>query len=334
MLKNILKNRHLLTLLDYTPEEINYLLELAAELKKGARQGVYPQYLKNKSVVLIFEKTSTRTRCSFQNGAQQLGAHCTYISSNSQIGIKETVADTARVLGRLYDGIEYRGKLQTDVELLAKHSGSVVWNGLTDDFHPTQAFADLLTVRENLGTDLQGKKIVFFGDIRTNTAVSLMIAASKMGMHYVGAGPKELMPSQDLITKVQKFAAASGGSVTFDDKAIHAAHDADVLYTDVWVSMGEPDSIWNERVRLLKPYQVNKQILGAAKQSAIFLHCLPAFHNLDTRITAEKGPIFGMDAFEVTNEVFESVQSKVFDQAENRMHTIKAIMAATLGENN
>lgn len=332
MLNNSLKNRNFLTLLDFTSTDIKYLLELAAELKAQAKQCNFPKYLKDKSIALIFEKTSTRTRCSFQTGAQQMGAHVTYISSNSQMGIKETVQDTAHVLGRFYDGIEFRGSKQSDVEDLAKYSGKVVWNGLTDDYHPTQTLADFLTVQEHLGHNLKGKKLVYFGDTRNNVAVSLMIGCAKMGMHFVGAGPKHLLPKANLLAECKQMALETGGTVTFDDDAMHAAQGADILYTDVWVSMGEPDSIWVERVAELRPYQINAEIMAAAKDTAIFLHCLPAYHNLDTKIGATKGPIFNLDAFEVTDEVFRSPQSKVFDQAENRLHTIKAIMAATLGE--
>lgn len=327
-----LKGKSFLTLLDFTPEEINYLLDLSAKLKQNKKTKKERQSMKNKNIVLIFEKASTRTRCAFEVAAFDQGANITYISSGSQMGIKETVADTARVLGRMYDGIEFRGSKHSDVELLAKYAKVPVWNGLTDQYHPTQILADLLTIKEHLGNNLKAKKLVFYGDARNNMGNSLMIGCAKMGMNFTAAAPKELWPHEDLIKKCQAIAKVTGSKIEFVNDALKAAQNADVIYTDVWVSMGEPENVWQERIKLLSPFQVNQKIMQTANKSAIFLHCLPAFHNKKTKIGKEMGDKFKLEEFEVTNQVFESLRSKVFDQAENRLHTIKAVMVATIGE--
>lgn len=328
-----LKGRNFLTLLDFTPEEINYLLELSMSLKKAKKAKTETQRMRNKNVVLIFEKTSTRTRSAFEVGAFDQGAHVTYISSSgSQIGVKETIADTARVLGRMYDGIEFRGSKHTDVETLAKYAGVPVWNGLTDSYHPTQILADFLTIKEHVNNDLKGIKLVFFGDARNNMGNSLMIGSAKMGLHFVACAPKAQWPDPSLVKKCQEIAKSTGAKIELNEKPLLAAKNADVLYTDVWVSMGEPESVWAERINLLSPYQVNKKLMDQAKSKAIFLHCLPAYHNKDTKIGKEMGDKFNRSDFEVTDQVFESKQSKVFDQAENRLHTIKAVMVATIGD--
>ena len=327
-----LKGRNFLTLKDFSPEEITYLIDLAADLKDKKKKGIPVNHYVGKNVALIFEKTSTRTRCSFEVAAHDMGMGTTYLDpSGSQIGKKESIPDTARVLGRMYDGIEYRGYGQEIVEELAKYAGVPVWNGLTNEYHPTQMLADLLTIREHLG-DYKGSKFVYMGDARYNMGNSLMIACAKMGMHFVACTSKEYFPSKELVEQCEEYAKASGGSVTLTEDVESGTKDADVIYTDVWVSMGEPDEVWAERIKVLSPYQVNKKVMDNAKDSAIFMHCLPAFHDLKTKIGKEVYEKFGMKELEVTDEVFESEQSVVFDEAENRMHTIKAVMVATLGE--
>ena len=334
-----LKGRNFLTLKDYTEEEITYLLDLAAELKEKKKKGILVDTLKGKNVALIFEKTSTRTRCAFEVAAHDLGMGSTYLDpSGSQIGKKESIADTARVLGRMYEGIEYRGFGQEIVEELAKYAGVPVWNGLTNEDHPTQMLADLLTIREHLG-HLKGVKLVYMGDARYNMGNSLMIACAKMGMHFVACAPKKYFPDealvkecQELVKECQEFAAISGATITLTEDVAEAVKGADVVDTDVWVSMGEPDEVWTERIKDLTPYKVTKEVMDAAGPQAIFLHCLPSFHDLKTKIGKEMGERFGVSELEVTDEVFESSQSVVFDEAENRMHTIKAVMLATLSE--
>ena len=327
-----LKGRNFLKLMDYTPEEIIYLIDLAAELKEKKKQGILHDSLIGKNIALIFEKTSTRTRCSFEVAAHDLGMHVTYLDpSGSQIGKKESIPDTARVLGRMFDGIEYRGYGQEIVEELAEYAGVPVWNGLTNEFHPTQMLADMLTIREHLGR-LKGVKLVYMGDARYNMGNSLMIACAKMGMDFVACTAKEYFPADELVQQCEEYAKASGGSITLTEDVMTGTKDADVIYTDVWVSMGEPDEVWAERIKALSPYQVNKNVMENAKETAIFTHCLPAFHDLKTTIGQEVYEKFGLKELEVTDEVFESPQSVVFDEAENRMHTIKAVMAATLGE--
>ena len=326
-----LKGRSFLTLKDFTPEEIGYLLDLSAEYKEKKKQGILTDTLKGKNVALIFEKTSTRTRCAFEVAAHDLGMGTTYLDpTGSQIGKKESIPDTARDLGRMYEGIEYRGFGQDIVEELAKYAGVPVWNGLTNEYHPTQMLADLLTVREQLG-HLKGVKLVYMGDARYNMGNSLMIACAKMGMHFVACAPKKYFPNEELVKQCQEYAAQSGATITLTEDVAEGTKNADVIYTDVWVSMGEPDEVWEERIRELTPYKVTAKVMGNAKDSAIFLHCLPAFHDLKTKIGKEMSGRFGIQDMEVTDEVFESAQSKVFDEAENRMHTIKAVMAATLG---
>ena len=316
-----LKGRNFLTLKDFTPEEITYLIDLAAELKAKKKAGELHEYYRGKNIALIFEKTSTRTRCSFEVAAHDLGMGSTYLDpTGSQIGKKESIADTARVLGRMYDGIEYRGYGQDIVEELAKYAGIPVWNGLTNEYHPTQMLADMLTIREHFG-DLKGRKLVY-----------MMIACTKLGMHFVACTTERYFPNTELVALCEKYAQASGGSVTLTEDVEVGTKDADVIYTDVWVSMGEPDEIWEERIRDLTPYKVTAQVMKNAGEKAIFLHCLPAFHDLKTKIGKEMGERFHLTDMEVTDEVFESAQSKVFDEAENRMHTIKAVMVATLGE--
>ena len=324
------RGRSFLTLLDYTPDEINYLLNLAAEFKRMKANGVEHKWLTDKQVVLLFEKTSTRTRCAFEVGARDLGMGVTFLDpGSSQMGKKESLADTAKVLGRMYDGIEYRGFKQSVVEDLARYSGVPVWNGLTDDFHPTQMLADILTVKEEFG-DIRGRKLTFFGDARNNVANSLMVVCAKLGMHFCACGPKELMPKAELVEKCQAVAAETGAVLEFTDDVAQGAKDCDVLYTDIWVSMGEPDSVWEQRIKLLLPFQVNQKVMDMAKPNAIFMHCLPSFHDTNTTIGAQVAKDFGVTEMEVANEVFEGPQSVVFDEAENRMHTIKAVMYATL----
>ena len=326
-----LKGRHFLTLKDYTPEEIAYLLDLAADLKDKKKKGILVDTCRGKNVALIFEKTSTRTRCAFEVAAHDLGMGTTYLDpSGSQIGKKESIADTARVLGRMYDGIEYRGYGQEIVEELARYAGVPVWNGLTNEYHPTQMLADLLTIREHFGR-LRGIKLVYMGDARYNMGNSLMVACAKMGLDYVACAPKKYFPDKELVEQCRTFAARSGASITLTEDVTEGTRGADVIYTDVWVSMGEPDEVWEERIRELTPYKVTKAVMDNAGEKAIFLHCLPAFHDEKTRIGKEMGERFFIKDMEVTDEVFESPRSKVFDEAENRMHTIKAVMAATLG---
>lgn len=327
-----LKGRNFLTLKDFTPEEIIYFLDLAEDLKQKKKKGIPIDVHRGKNIALIFEKTSTRTRCAFEVAAHDLGISTTYLAEGSQIGKKESIADTARVLGRMYEGIEYRGYEQTIVEDLAKYSGVVVWNGLTNEYHPTQMLADMLTIREHYGK-LKGLKMVYFGDARYNIGNSLAIVCSKLGINLVLCSPKKYAPSAELLKKCEIWCKESGGSVTLTESTDEAAKDADILYTDVWVSMGEPDEIWAERIKDLKPYQVNKEIMAKAKPTAIFMHDLPSFHDLNTKIGKVIGEKFGLTAMEVTDDVFESKQSVVFDEAENRMHTIKAVIAATLGYN-
>ena len=326
-----LKGRNFLTLKDFTHEEIEYLLELAADVKDKKKKGVPVNKYQGRNIALIFEKTSTRTRCSFEVAANDMGMGVTYLEPlSSQIGKKESIADTARVLGRMYDGIEYRGFGQDIVEELARYAGVPVWNGLTNEYHPTQMLADLLTIREHLGS-IKGVKMVYMGDARYNMGNSLMVACSKMGLHFTACTSKEYFPDAKLVEQCNEYAKESGGSVTLTEDVQSGTKDADVIYTDVWVSMGEPDEVWEERIKKLSPYQVNKKVMDNAAKDAIFMHCLPAFHNLETKIGKEVYEKFGMKELEVTDEVFESGQSVVFDEAENRMHTIKAVMMATLG---
>lgn len=326
-----LKGRNFLTLKDFTAEEIIYLVDLAAELKEKKKKGIQVDTLRGKNVALIFEKTSTRTRCAFEVAAHDLGMGTTYLDpSGSQIGKKESIRDTARVLGRMFEGIEYRGFGQEIVEELAKYAGVPVWNGLTNEYHPTQMLADMLTIREHLG-HLKGVKLVYMGDARYNMGNSLMIACAKLGMHFVACAPEKYFPNAVLVEECQGYAKESGGSITLTEDVKAGTKDADVIYTDVWVSMGEPDEVWEERIRELTPYKVTKEVMENAGEKAIFLHCLPAFHDWETKIGKEMGERFNLKEMEVTDEVFESEQSVVFDEAENRMHTIKAVMAATLG---
>lgn len=325
-----LKNQHFLKLLDLTPEEINGLLDLAADLKAKKKAGIPHRLCEGKSIALIFEKTSTRTRCAFEVAAADLGMHPTYLDpSGSQIGKKESIADTARVLGRMYDAIEYRGYGQTIVEELAKFAGVPVYNGLTNEFHPTQILADFLTIREHFGT-LSGKKLVYMGDARYNMGNSLMVGCAKMGMHFVACAPKKYFPNAELVARCRAVAKDTGAVLEFIEDPMTATKNADVIYTDVWVSMGEPDEVWEERIRDLSPYQVNKKLMDNAGEGCRFMHCLPAFHDLNTTIGKQIHDKFGIDCMEVTDEVFESERSIVFDEAENRMHTIKAVIAATL----
>ena len=326
-----LKGRSFLKLLDFTPEEILYLIDLSAELKEKKKKGISTQDLhRGKNVALIFEKTSTRTRCSFEVAAHDLGMGTTYLDpSGSQIGKKESIADTARVLGRMYEGIEYRGFEQEIVEELAKYAGVPVWNGLTDEFHPTQMLADMLTIREKLGR-LKGVKLTYMGDARYNMGNSLMVVCAKLGMHFTACTTPKYFPDKALVETCEKIARQSGATITLTDKVEEGTKGADVIYTDVWVSMGEPAQVWEERIKELSPYQVNRKVMENAGENAIFMHCLPAFHDLKTKIGKEMGEKFGVTEMEVTDEVFESPQSVVFDEAENRMHTIKAVMAATL----
>ena len=324
-----LKGRNFLKLKDFTPEEILYMVDLAAELKDKKKKGIAHDALTGKNIALIFEKTSTRTRCSFEVAAHDLGMHVTYLDpSGSQIGKKESIADTARVLGRMFDGIEYRGFGQEIVEELAKYAGVPVWNGLTNEFHPTQMLADVLTIREHLGR-IKGIKLAYMGDARYNMGNSLMVTCAKLGMDFVACTSKKYFPEQELVDYCKKVAAETGGSITLSED-VEAVKGADVIYTDVWVSMGEPDEIWEERLKDLMPYQVNKKLMDIAGEQAIFMHCLPAFHDLKTKIGQQVYEKFGFSELEVTDKVFESERSVVFDEAENRMHTIKAVMYATL----
>ncbi len=326
-----LKGRNFLTLKDFTPEEITWLLDLSADLKERKKKGIPVDVLKGRNVALLFEKDSTRTRCAFEVAAHDLGMGTTYLGpTGSQMGKKESIEDTARVLGRMYDGIEYRGFGQEIVEELAEYAGVPVWNGLTNEYHPTQMLADMLTIRENFG-ELKGLKLVYMGDARFNMGNSLMVACSKLGLHFVACTTREYFPDEKLVEICRGYAGESGGTITLTEDVEAGTKDADVIYTDVWVSMGEPDEVWEKRIRELTPYKVTKDVMGNAKETAIFLHCLPAFHDRKTKIGKEMGERFGIADMEVTDEVFESAQSKVFDEAENRMHTIKAVMAATLG---
>ena len=326
-----LKGRDFLKLLDFTPEEILYLVDLAADLKDKKKRGIPVDVLRGKNVALIFEKTSTRTRCSFEVAAHDLGMGTTYLDpKSSQIGKKESIRDTARVLAGMFDGIEYRGYGQEIVEELAAYSKVPVWNGLTNEFHPTQMIADLLTIKEHFGY-LKGIKFTYMGDARYNMGNSLMVTCAKMGMHFTACTTPKYFPDQALVDQCKEIAAQTGGSITLTDDVKAGTKGADVIYTDVWVSMGEPVEVWEERIKELSPYQVNKAVMENAGEKAIFLHCLPAYHDLKTEIGAEMGERFGRTEMEVTDEVFESAQSRVFDEAENRMHSIKAIMAATLG---
>lgn len=325
-----LKGRNFLKLLDYSPEEITYLIDLSAELKEKKKKGILHDELRGKNIALIFEKTSTRTRCSFEVAASDLGMGSTYLDpTGSQIGKKESIRDTARVLGRMYDGIEYRGFEQEIVEELAKYAGVPVWNGLTNEFHPTQMIADMLTIREHCGT-LKGLKFVYMGDARYNMGNSLMVTCAKLGMHFVACTNPKYYPSDELVAKANAVAKETGATITLTDSVEEACKDADVIYTDVWVSMGEPDEVWKERIEDLLPYQVNAKALSYAKKDVKFMHCLPAFHDLETKIGKEIYEKFGLKEMEVTDEVFEGEHSIVFDEAENRMHSIKAIMYATL----
>ena len=325
-----LRGKSYLKLLDFTPAEIRYLLDLSKDFKSMKRAGVQHKYLDGKNIVLLFEKTSTRTRCSFEVAGRDLGMGVTYLDpGSSQMGKKESIPDTARVLGRMYDGIEYRGYSQQLVEELAKYSGVPVWNGLTDQFHPTQMLADLLTIEEKLGR-LKGVNFTYMGDARNNMGNSLMVACAKMGLNFTACAPKALFPAQELVNTCRAIAAENGCTVTLTEDVKEGTANADVIYTDIWVSMGEPDGVWAERISLLTPYQVNAAAMKNARDTAIFMHCLPSFHDTRTTIGAEIAQKFGISEMEVTDEVFEGRQSVVFDEAENRMHTIKAVMYATL----
>ena len=325
-----LKNKDFLKLLDFTPEEIAYLLELAADLKAKKKVGIPHALCQGKNIALIFEKTSTRTRCAFEVAGHDLGMGVTYLDpTGSQIGKKESIADTARVLSRMFDGIEYRGFGQSIVEELAQYADVPVWNGLTNEFHPTQILADFLTIQEHCG-GLKGKKLVYMGDARYNMGNSLMVGCAKMGMHFVACAPEKYFPDKALIAECQAIAMETGATLEFQTDPAKAVQGADVVYTDVWVSMGEPVEVWKERIADLAPYQVNAQLMAQAGEKAVFMHCLPAFHDHKTIVGKEMGEAFGRDAMEVTDEVFEGPRSIVFDEAENRMHTIKAVMAATL----
>ena len=327
-----LKGRNFLTLKDFTPEEITYMLDLAADLKDKKKKGIPVDKYRGMNVALIFEKTSTRTRCAFEVAAHDMGMGTTYLDpTGSQIGKKESIEDTARVLGRMFDGIEYRGFGQEIVEELAKYSKVPVWNGLTNEYHPTQMLADMLTIQEEFG-HLKGIKLVYMGDARYNMGNSLMIASAKMGMDFVACAPKKYFPNAELVAQCEEYAKESGATITLTEDVKEGTKDADVIYTDVWVSMGEPDEVWEERIKDLTPYKVTSAVMKNAGEKAIFLHCLPAFHDLKTKIGKEMGERFNLTDMEVTDEVFESAQSHVFDEAENRMHTIKAVMVATLGE--
>ncbi len=326
-----LSGRNFLKLLDFSTEEIEYLLKLSRNFKDMKRAGVPHRYLEGKNIVLLFQKTSTRTRCAFEVGGMDLGMGVTYLDpASSQMGKKESIEDTARVLGRMYDGIEFRGFDHADVEELAANAGVPVWNGLTTEWHPTQMLADILTVQENFNYDIKGRTLVFMGDAKNNVARSLMVVCAKLGMNFVACGPESCMPTADVIDACQPIAAENGCTIKLTQDVADACTGADVIYTDVWVSMGEPDEVWESRIRDLTPYRVTADVMALAKPEAIFLHCLPSFHDTNTQIGAEKAEQYGITEQEVTDEVFESKQSKVFDEAENRMHTIKAVMYATL----
>lgn len=325
-----LKGKSFLKLLDFTPEEIQGLIDLAKQLKAKKKKGKAHRYLQGKNIALVFEKTSTRTRCSFEVAAADLGMHPVYLDpSGSQIGKKESIADTARVLGRMFDGIEYRGYGQEIVEDLAKYAGVPVWNGLTNEFHPTQILADFMTIEEHFGT-LKGRKLCYMGDARYNMGNSLMVGCAKMGMHFVACAPEKYFPNAELVAECKKIAKSTGAVLEFIEDPMVATKNADVIYTDVWVSMGEPQEVWAERIKDLLPYQVNKTVMDNAGEKCRFMHCLPAFHDLKTTVGKDIFDKFGLSAMEVTDEVFESNQSIVFDEAENRMHTIKAVMLSTL----
>ena len=326
-----LSGRNYLKLLDFTPEEIRYLISLAKQFKALKLAGTPHRYLEGKNIVLLFEKTSTRTRCSFEVAGHDLGLGVTYLDpGSSQMGKKESIEDTARVLGRMFDGIEYRGYGQEIVENLAAHAGVPVWNGLTNEFHPTQMIADMLTLEENFPEGIKGKKLVFMGDAQNNVANSLMVVCAKLGLHFVACGPEERMPNAELVSTCRDLARESGGSVTLTSSVEEACTGADVVYTDIWVSMGEPAELWEERIKLLSPYQVNSRVIDLMAPTGIFMHCLPAFHDTETTIGAEIAERFGITEMEVTDEVFRGSRSRVFDEAENRMHSIKAIIYATL----
>ena len=326
-----LSGRNFLRLLDFSTQEIEYLLALSKNFKDMKRAGVPHRYLEGKNIVLLFQKTSTRTRCSFEVGAMDLGMGVTYLDPNSsQMGKKESIEDTARVLGRMYDGIEFRGYAHADVEELAANAGVPVWNGLTTEWHPTQMLADVLTMQENFNYNIKGRTVVFMGDCKNNVARSLMVVCAKLGMNFVACGPKSCWPANDVIDACKPIAAENGCSITLTEDVQEGCTNADVIYTDVWVSMGEPDEVWEQRIAELSPYRVTSQVMSYAKPEAIFLHCLPAFHDTNTVIGAQKAQQFGITEMEVTDEVFEGKQSRVFDEAENRMHTIKAVMYATL----
>ena len=326
-----LSGRNYLKLLDFTPDEIRYLISLAKQFKALKLAGTPHKYLEGKNIVLLFEKTSTRTRCSFEVAGHDLGLGVTYLDpGSSQMGKKESIEDTARVLGRMFDGIEYRGYGQEIVENLAAHAGVPVWNGLTNEFHPTQMIADMLTLEENFPEGIKGKKLVFMGDAENNVANSLMVVCAKLGLHFVACGPKERMPKADLVATCRELARESGGSVTLTSSVEEACTGADVVYTDIWVSMGEPAELWEERIKLLSPDQVNSRVIDLMAPTGIFMHCLPAFHDTETTIGAEIAERFGITEMEVTDEVFRGSRSRVFDEAENRMHSIKAIIYATL----
>ncbi len=326
-----LSGRNYLKLLDFTPDEIRYLISLAKQFKALKLAGTPHRYLEGKNIVLLFEKTSTRTRCSFEVAGHDLGLGVTYLDpGSSQMGKKESIEDTARVLGRMFDGIEYRGYGQEIVENLAAHAGVPVWNGLTNEFHPTQMIADMLTLEENFPEGIKGKKLVFMGDAENNVANSLMVVCAKLGLHFVACGPEERMPNAELVSTCMDLACESGGSVTLTSSVEEACTGADVVYTDIWVSMGEPAELWEERIKLLSPYQVNSRVIDLMAPTGIFMHCLPAFHDTETTIGAEIAERFGITEMEVTDEVFRGSRSRVFDEAENRMHSIKAIIYATL----
>lgn len=326
-----LSGRNYLKLLDFTPDEIRYLISLAKQFKALKLAGTPHKYLEGKNIVLLFEKTSTRTRCSFEVAGHDLGLGVTYLDpGSSQMGKKESIEDTARVLGRMFDGIEYRGYGQEIVENLAAHAGVPVWNGLTNEFHPTQMIADMLTLEENFPEGIKGKKLVFMGDAENNVANSLMVVCAKLGLHFVACGPEERMPNAELVSTCMDLARESGGSVTLTSSVEEACTGADVVYTDIWVSMGEPAELWEERIKLLSPYQVNSRVIDLMAPTGIFMHCLPAFHDTETTIGAEIAERFGITEMEVTDEVFRGSPSRVFDEAENRMHSIKAIIYATL----
>ena len=326
-----LSGRNYLKLLDFTPDEIRYLISLAKQFKALKLAGTPHRYLEGKNIVLLFEKTSTRTRCSFEVAGHDLGLGVTYLDpGSSQMGKKESIEDTARVLGRMFDGIEYRGYGPEIVENLAAHAGVPVWNGLTNEFHPTQMIADMLTLEENFPEGIKGKKLVFMGDAENNVANSLMVVCAKLGLHFVACGPEERMPNAELVSTCMDLARVSGGSVTLTSSVEEACTGADVVYTDIWVSMGEPAELWEERIKLLSPYQVNSRVIDLMAPTGVFMHCLPAFHDTETTIGAEIAERFGITEMEVTDEVFRGSRSRVFDEAENRMHSIKAIIYATL----